>query len=117
MTSWGSISATPASRRSARHPLLGPFPMAVMTLATFLVIFTLMMARLNVGADPALRGAANPVALTAGSGAGAVTTRASGASAAASSTVQAAAGQGTATATPAVVTRTSGAAGARIGDD
>ncbi len=90
--------------------------MAVMTLATFLVIFTLMMARLSVGADPALRGAANPVALTAGS-AGGVTTRASGASAATSSTVQAAAGQGAATATPAVVTRSSGATGARIGDD
>ena len=114
MTNSSSISVVPASRRSARHPLLGGFPMAVMTLATFLVIFTLMMARLSVGADPALRGGANPVALTAGSGAGAVTTRVSGASAATSAAVQAAAGQGTSTATPAVVTRSSGA---RIGDD
>jgi hypothetical protein len=55
------------------HPLLGAFPLAVMTLATFLVLFTLTMARLNAGEDPAPRPSASLVARS--SGAGAVTTR------------------------------------------
>ena len=48
-----SISGS-RGRRAQRHPLLGAFPLAVMTLATFLVVFALLMARLERGADPAL---------------------------------------------------------------
>lgn len=44
--------------RSARareaHPLLHPFPLAVMTLASFLVAFTLVMAGLRAGVHPQL---------------------------------------------------------------
>jgi hypothetical protein len=36
------------------HPLLGAFPLAVMTLATLLVLFAVMMARPN-GGKPDLR--------------------------------------------------------------
>ena len=92
--------------------------MAVMTLATFLVVFTLMMARLTAGADPALRASANPVSLTAESGTGTVTTRVSGAAAAGGGVTQSAAAHSTSAPTAAIVTRTSGVAGARgAGDD
>jgi hypothetical protein len=93
------------------HPLLRAFPLAVMTLATFLVVFTLMMARLTAGADPALRASSNTAALVAGSSAGAVSTRTSGAGAQGAATVQATAAEGASATTPAVVTRTSGTSG------
>jgi hypothetical protein len=35
----------------SRHPLLGAFPLVVMTLAAVLVLFTLAMAQLNAGSD------------------------------------------------------------------
>jgi hypothetical protein len=35
----------------SRHPLLGAFPLLVMTLAAGLVLFTLAMAQLNAGSD------------------------------------------------------------------
>jgi hypothetical protein len=43
-------------QKSARtaHPLLGGFPLLVMTLAMMLVLFTLAMAQLKAGADPDL---------------------------------------------------------------
>jgi hypothetical protein len=51
-------SDAPASVRSARareaHPLLHPFPFAVMTLASSLVAFTLLMAGMRAGGDPQL---------------------------------------------------------------
>jgi hypothetical protein len=53
-----------AHRRAPRpigHPLLGAFPLAVMTLATFFVVFTILMARLQSGMDPALTAMARPV--------------------------------------------------------
>ncbi len=37
------------------HPLLGAFPLAVMTLATFMVLFALTMARLKADAGTAVR--------------------------------------------------------------
>jgi hypothetical protein len=87
-----------------------------MTLATFLVLFTLLMARLQAGADPALRASA-PSALVAGrSGSAAVTTRTSGAAGA--TVIPVAGSEGAAAATPAIVTRTSGVTGASgAGDD
>lgn len=109
----GQRSTTRARRR---HPLLNAFPLTVMTLATFLVLFTLMMARLQAGADPALHASA-PGALGAGrSGSAAITTRTSG-SVGASATSAASTG-GPAAATTAVVTRTSGVPGVSgAGDD
>ncbi len=38
---------SPARRAPRRHPLLRPFPLVVLSLATFLVVFTLMMAELR----------------------------------------------------------------------
>jgi len=35
----------------SRHPLLGVFPLSVMSLAAVLVLFTLAMAQLNAGSD------------------------------------------------------------------
>ncbi|HYM55915.1 MAG TPA: hypothetical protein VES97_11170 [Solirubrobacteraceae bacterium] len=98
------------------HVLLRPFPLAVMTLATFLVVFTLMMARLTAGSDPALRASAgSAAALVEGSGGSVVRTRASGSGAAGAATSQVAAAEGSSVATPAIVTRSSGATG--VGDD
>ncbi len=41
-------------RRRERHPLLGAFPLSVLTLATFLVVLAVLAARLQSGSDPAL---------------------------------------------------------------
>jgi len=56
------------------HPLLGAFPLAVMTLATFLVLFALMMARLNGGTDPDLSASTSTPLVARSLGGGAVTT-------------------------------------------
>lgn len=66
------------ARRSHGHPLLRAFPLAVMTLATFLVVFTILMARLQSGVDPALGPAATGSLVVPGSSRGAILTRASG---------------------------------------
>jgi hypothetical protein len=102
--------------------MLRPFPLAVMTLATFLVVFTLMMARLTASADQSLRPGARTVALVQGSGAAAVTTSTSGSGASGvsgvSSVSQAANVEGSAAAVPVIVTRSSGASGrSGAGDD
>jgi hypothetical protein len=47
-------SARTQSRTQGRHPLLGAFPLFVMTLAAILVLFTLAMAQLKAGSDPDL---------------------------------------------------------------
>jgi hypothetical protein len=108
MTDRPRTSARPPSHH---HPLLGAFPLVVMTLATFLVVFTLMMARLSAGADPAMHVGASTSLSAARSGVGAVRTRASGGGESAAAAMPAA-GSGESSATiPAVVTRTSGAAG------
>jgi hypothetical protein len=86
--------------------MLGAFPLAVMTLATFAVVFAIMMARLQWGLDPALRAASNGAALVRGSSGGTVLTRASGGAIPASSP----SGAPTRSRTK-VLTRTSGAAG------
>lgn len=107
-----------AWRRS--HPLLGAFPLSVMALATFLIVFTLMMARMTAGVDPtAPQGAATALVL-GGGGQGTARTRTSAgglipgagpssASAPAASSLPAAG---------AVATRTSGAAAVEgLGDE
>lgn len=104
---------TDSSRRT--HPLLGVFPLAVMTLATFLVLFTVMTARLRAGADPALNASRPPALLAERSGAGAVRTRVSGGVSVAAATTSAAAQ--TPVGTVSVVTRASGAAGAQGAGD
>lgn len=88
-----------------------------MTLATFLVFFTLMMARLEGGANPALGSGTSSVLVAGPQGTGAVTTRTSGAGASSVSTTPVAS-EGSAGTTPAVVTRASGAPGTtEVGDD
>jgi hypothetical protein len=116
-----SASGAPARARGS-HIMLRPFPLAVMTLATFLVVFTLMMARLTAGAGQSLRPGAGTVALVQSSGAAAVTTSTSGSGVSGASRVssvsQAANVEGSAATVPAIVTRSSGASGRPgAGDD
>jgi hypothetical protein len=111
-------------RRSARassparnaHPLLSPFPLTVMTLTTFLVLFALMMARLKAGADPALRASSTTPVAAASSGARAVITRTSGGRESAAALAPPAGSQES-SASPSVVTRTSGSPGATAAGD
>ena len=111
----------PSARESPRarrpHPLLGAFPLAVMTLATFLVLFTLMMARLQTGAGPVLSASKGSAALAEGNNESVVTTRTSGGGASSAPATSVAASEGTAGTSPAVVTRASGALGAAEGGD
>lgn len=109
-----------SARRRASHPLLGAFPLTVMTLAAFLVVFTLMMARLTAGADPALRHGSTSALVEPASAGSPLRTRASGAAAGASgaaSAVPAAAGESSGQTTQAILTRTSGAGGGVGRDD
>jgi hypothetical protein len=100
------------------HPLLGAFPLAVFTLATFLVIFALMMARLTAGADPALRAHPNTAVVTRGPGGAVLTTRTSGAVAAGATTPAVAGSERPPGTGAAIVTSASGATGTReAGDD
>lgn len=100
------------SSRAKRHPLLGAFPLTVMTLATFLVVFAIMAARLQGGLDPALRAATKGMTVVRNASGGAVVTRASGTAIPASSP----SGAPTPTGAP-VLTRTSGAAGSGGGGE
>ena len=100
---------TPASRP---HPLLGLFPLTVMTLAAFMVAFALMMARMGSGVNPPRRPGALAAAPPAAGGQGVITTRTSTAGAgavAASSAPVVSGGQSPAGGVPAVLTRASGA--------
>jgi len=105
------------TRARRANPLLGAFPLAVMTLATFLVLFTVMMARLRAGADPVLRPSTTAALVARSSGTGAVVTRTSGGGAAAGAATTVAAPGGPAVARPAVITRSSGAPGTRGASD
>lgn len=114
----GDRVRTSRQRRHA-HPLLGAFPLAVMTLGTFLVVFSLMMARLKASATPALPSSGATALVARPAGGSSVRTRASGGggAAAAIATPVAAPERSPAT-TPAIVTRASGTAGAgETGDD
>jgi hypothetical protein len=112
----GDRVRTSRQRRHA-HPLLGAFPLAVMTLGTFLVLFSLMMARLKASATPALPSSGATALLARPSAGSSVRTRTSGGAAAAIVTSVAAAERSPA-ATPAILTRASGSAGAgKPGDD
>jgi hypothetical protein len=53
-----------SDRSSRAHPLLRPFPLAVMALATILLLFVLAMARLNASGS-ALRAAPKGTAVAA----------------------------------------------------
>jgi len=97
---------------------LHPFPLTVMALATFLVIFTLLMARLTASSHLASGAPAGAVAVTAiagEAGASAVSTRTSGGGATAIPAAIPAVAEGSSS--PAgpttIVTRTSGAGAAR----
>lgn len=50
--------AHPSGHRAEAHPLLRPFPLAVMALALVAVLFALMMAQLNSATDPDLSASA-----------------------------------------------------------
>lgn len=110
----GSDGTSRAPRAGGRHPLLGVFPLTVMTLATFLVLFTLMMARLTAGADPALRAGNSGAVVETVSAGSPLRTRTSGGSGTVSTT-SAVASQGSSATVPAVLTRSSGGAG--VGSD
>ena len=113
----GSRSA-PGSAPTRTQPLLGAFPLTVMTIATFLVLFAFMMGRLKVGADLAVRGGTGSSLVLGSSGSGFVTTRTSGAGAASALATRAVAPEASSGRTPAIVTRASGALGAtEVGDE
>lgn len=86
-----------------------------MTLAMFLVVFALLMARLQSGADPALRASASRALTARGEAGAAIRTRASGGGGGGGS---AATGSPVATEEPGPLrTRTSGGAGREASDD
>ena len=113
-----------ASARSS-HPLLGAFPLAVMTLAAFLVAFTLMMARLTSAPSggPGLPVGASASTVLASGPRVALSTRTSGAVAAGPGTTGAvrttAVGSGApaSSASATISTRTSGAGRVEGGQD
>lgn len=107
-----------ARARDIAHPLLRPFPLTVMALATFLVVFALMMARPSAGIAPTPRSSVAVASVAEGSGTGVVKTATSGAVTRSASAVQLTPAKGPSATTAAVLTRASGAAGARgVGDD
>ena len=99
-----------------RHPLLGAFPLTVMALATFLVLFTVMMARLTAGADPAVKGASTAALVEPAAAGSPVRTRAS-AAAGAAGTPTVAPARGSLAPAPMVVTRSSGSGGVEAATD
>ena len=120
----GRTPSRPASVRTS-HPLLGAFPLAVMTLAAFLVAFTLMMARLTSAPSTGsgLPASASASAVVAPGARVALSTRTSGAVASAPSAVTGGArtavayGASATSALATISTRTSGAGRAEGGHD
>lgn len=111
-------SAPVPGRTRTTHPLSGAFPLTVMTLATFLVLFAVMMARLKAGVDPALSAGTGSSLTASGAGSGAVRTRASGAGASAGTATPVAAAEEPSARSGAIVTRASGASGTQgTGDE
>lgn len=109
-------AARGASRASEKHPLLGGFPLTVMSLATFLVLFTLMMARLTAGADPALVSSANAGLVAKGSRGSVIRSRTSGGAVPVATAAPVQARQAGAS-REAIITRASGAGVTGSGDD
>jgi hypothetical protein len=98
----------PRPRRRSAHPLIGVFPLTVMALATFMVIFTLMMARRTAVADRALQSIGASGIVEAAVQGHTLRTRTSGTALAVPSPASGTSASGA----RAVVTRSSGAAGA-----
>ena len=114
----GTVTEQPSTGARARkaHPLLGVFPLTVMSLATFLVLFTVMMARLTAVGGTALSSNRSVALAASGIGVSGVRTRASGGGSGA--TVAPAPAPLSGGAAPAIVTSASGAGGAKgSGDD
>jgi hypothetical protein len=111
--------ARTARQRRRAHPLLGAFPLAVMTLATFLVVFSVMTARLKASGTTARPAGAATALLVPRSGGNGVRTRASGGANATAIASPVPASEAIAATNPAIVTRSSGTAGApgATGDD
>ena len=111
-------SAQRPVRSGEAHPLLAAFPLTVMALATFMVLFALMMARLKAGAEPALHPSTSAVVSFVGSSRSSVVTRTSGIRASGATTVPATAPEHPAATRSVIVTRASGTLAARSpGDD
>ena len=117
---------TPARRRAhparanGTRPLLQPFALTVMTLASFLIVFALLMARLTGGARFAAagEGGATPTAALVGESRGrTVSTRTSGALPAQSSPAPLTPSAASSTAQAAVVSRASGGHAGWSGDE
>jgi hypothetical protein len=87
-----------------------------MSLATFLVLFTLMMARLTAGADPALVSSRTAGLVAKGSGGSFIRSRTSGGAGYAATAASVPAQEARATGA-AIVTRASGAGVTGSGDD
>jgi hypothetical protein len=105
----GSSGRAPTARQRRRaHPLLQAFPLAVMTLATFLVLFSVMTARLKASAIMARPSSGATTLLARPPGGSGVTTRASGGAATIATPV--AVPEGARATRPAIVTRASGIA-------
>lgn len=101
---------------SETHPLLGAFPLTVMALATFMLLFVLIMARLKVGADPVFRSSRSAPVSFVGSNGAAVVTRSSRTGASGATTT--AAGQESGTRNAVILTSASATPPARFsGDD
>jgi hypothetical protein len=101
--------------RSHRHPLLAPFPLTVMALATFLVVFALMAARLRAPAASTLSARSGSTQIVRAGGR-LIRTSASGRALPAGPA--AAAGEpGSQHSAPAIVTASSGSASGSQGDD
>lgn len=117
-SSGSSGRARTARQRRRAHPLLQAFPLAVMALATFLVLFAVMTARLKASATTARPAGAATALLASRSGGNSVRTRASGGANATAVASPIPASEVTAAANPAIVTRASGTTGAgEAGDD
>ena len=108
-------------QRSAARAVLGALPLTLMSLAVFLVVFVLLMARLTAGADPALHASATAALVQQGGGTRSVRTRTSGGSSAGPTAPIASGRPGATSASavgPSIRTRSSGSTGlAQVGDD
>ncbi len=112
-------AAKPAPARLNAHPLLRVFPLTVMAVATFLTVFTLMMARMTALQASSTPAGGSVVALARGSAP--LRTRASGAAASGAAASGAGVSGALARTSPqegaTILTRTSGAGFSESHDD
>lgn len=111
----GPGTSAPRSTRTRRHPLLAPFPLAVMAVATFLIVFAVLMARLRTQGITGVPSTAGPAVVERIGGVRVRATASGGLSSSATSAGAPVASPGPAAVRPAILTGTSGSE--RGGDD